>query len=83
VRRIGVDADTKFTCFQELNNTITRLREQAGMSPFDDNLPGQPENAFRRIKRILFSEPAFTAGAAPEPMPVSENRNFNSHGART
>ena len=69
----NADSDVRFLALHMINEAIVQLREQHGLPPFDDNLPGQPENAFRRVKRILFSEPALAAGAAPEPMPVSEN----------
>jgi hypothetical protein len=36
-----------------LGNGITRVRERAGLSPFDDGLPGDSPKAFETIKQIL------------------------------
>jgi hypothetical protein len=49
-----VDADTRFICLHEINAAIAALRERHGMDPFDDPLPGQPENVSRHIKAHLF-----------------------------
>jgi hypothetical protein len=48
-----VDPNTRLICLHEVNETITQLRLKAGMIPFDDALPGQPENIFRCIKQII------------------------------
>jgi hypothetical protein len=50
----AVSYDVRFTVLHQINETISRLRERNGMAPFDDGLPSQPDNAFRRIKQILF-----------------------------
>lgn len=52
-----VDADTRFTALHEINRAITALRESGGLTPIDDPLPGQPENAFRIVKAIFESFP--------------------------
>lgn len=36
-----------------IGNRITRTRERAGLTPFDDAMPGEPETAFHRIKTML------------------------------
>ena len=49
----SVSYDVRLTILHELNTAITRLREQQGMPPFDDRVPGERDNVFRRIKHIL------------------------------
>lgn len=49
----SVDADTRFIALHEINLAITRLRERAGMAPFDDPLDGRL-NVFQRAKALLF-----------------------------
>jgi hypothetical protein len=53
----AVDFDTRLTALHQINNAITRLREHSGLTPIDDPLPGQPENAFRIIRKIMMSFP--------------------------
>jgi hypothetical protein len=52
-----VDYDTRLTALHEINDAIAALREHSGLTPIDDPLPGQPENAFRIIKAIMSSFP--------------------------
>jgi hypothetical protein len=49
----AVDADTRFTALHRINIAITALRERHGLAP----LPGQPENAFRIIRKIMTNFP--------------------------
>jgi hypothetical protein len=35
------------------DSAIIRLRERNGLPPFDDGLPGETDNVFRLVKRIL------------------------------
>jgi hypothetical protein len=49
-----VDADVRFTLLREINNAITRLREQAGMAPFDDGVAPERATAFLIIKDVMF-----------------------------
>jgi hypothetical protein len=49
-----VDANTRFIVLHEINAAIAAMRERHGMAPFDDPLPGQPENVTRLIKTRLF-----------------------------
>ena len=53
----AIDHQTRLTVLHELNTVITKLREKRGLAPIDDPLPGQPDNAFRIIKK-LFEFPA-------------------------
>jgi hypothetical protein len=56
----AVDYDTRLTALHEINDAIAALREHSGLTPIDDPLPGQPENAFRIIKAIMSSFPPNT-----------------------
>ena len=47
----------RLTILHQLNTAITRLREQQGMPPFDDGVPGERDNVFRRIKDLMFAAP--------------------------
>jgi hypothetical protein len=49
----AIDYQTRLTVLHEVNTAITKLREKHGLDPFDDPLPGQPDNAFRIIKRLF------------------------------
>ena len=55
-----VDYDTRLIVLHEINAAITKLRERNGLSPFDDDFPGDRPNAFQIIRAILFP-----ANAAP------------------
>jgi hypothetical protein len=52
-----VSAADRFVALHEIDTTITKLREKRGLAPFDDPLPGQPDNAFRIIKAMFKSFP--------------------------
>jgi hypothetical protein len=52
-----VDTDTRLIVLHEINVAITWLRERQGLEPIDDPLPGQPDNAFRIIKKLFDSFP--------------------------
>jgi hypothetical protein len=54
---VAIDANIRLIALHEINAAITRLRERNGMAPFDDGLPDQPDNVFRRIKQMLFAAP--------------------------
>jgi hypothetical protein len=60
----GVDADTRFICLHAIDGAVIKLREQAGLAPFDDPLEGQPDNVFLTVKQIL----AVGEGAAGLPL---------------
>jgi hypothetical protein len=52
-----VDPNTRFTVLHQINETISRLRERNSMPAIDDPLPDQPDNVFRRIKKLMFVAP--------------------------
>jgi hypothetical protein len=51
----AVDADTKLVVLHEVDSAICTLREKMGMSPIDDPLPGEPDNAFLVIRSLFTS----------------------------
>jgi hypothetical protein len=51
-----VSYDVRLTVLHQINAAITRLRTRQGLAPIDDPLPGQSDNAFRRIKSTLFPQ---------------------------
>jgi hypothetical protein len=53
----AVSYDVRLTILHELNTAITCLREQQGLPPFDDGVPGERDNVFRRIKDLMFAAP--------------------------
>jgi hypothetical protein len=48
-----VNVTTKFVILHEIHSAIIHLRERNGLPPFDDGLPGETDNVFRRVKRLL------------------------------
>jgi hypothetical protein len=74
-----VSYDTRLTVLHQVNTAITRMRERHGLVPFDDGIPGQRDNVFRRIRSILVPLPA-SAGATPEPMPVASSTSIQKSG---
>ena len=60
----AVDADTRFVCLHAIDGAVIKLREQAGLAPFDDPLEGQPDNVFLTVQKIL----AVGEGAAGLPL---------------
>jgi hypothetical protein len=54
----SVSYDTRLVVLHEINDRITRMRERHGLPPFDDPLPGQPDNVFRIVQSILAPSPA-------------------------
>src|SRR5215831_5627853 len=53
-----IDYPTRLTVLHEANAAITKLREQQGLSPIDDALPGEPLRAFQLIRNIMNQFPA-------------------------
>jgi hypothetical protein len=49
----GADADTRHTVLSACDWAIIRVRERAGLAPFDDPLPGAPDNAFLVLRTML------------------------------
>jgi hypothetical protein len=60
----GIDHQTRLTVLHELNTAITKLREKRGLDPINDPLPGEPDNAFRIVKKL------FEFPASPQEGPV-------------
>jgi hypothetical protein len=44
------------TCLHEINDRITKLREQAGKPPFDDGMPPERNTGFLIVKQLMISE---------------------------
>jgi hypothetical protein len=61
----SVDETTRCVVLHEVGRAIMTLRERRGLPPFDDPLPGQPENVSRIVKRHLFSTQVAPPGAQP------------------
>jgi hypothetical protein len=53
----AVDYDTRLVAPHQINNAITKLRERNGLDLISDPLPGQPESAFRFIRKLMTSFP--------------------------
>lgn len=49
----AADDDTRFLVLHLVNVAIVRLREECGLPPFDDALPGEPATAFQIIRELL------------------------------
>jgi len=47
------DQRAKNDALRLIDNTIIKLREEAGLAPFDDSLMGEPPNAYLVIRKIL------------------------------
>jgi hypothetical protein len=61
----AVDADTRAMVLAQIDSAIVALRERQGLPPFDDPLPGAPDNAFMILRRLFESFPLH-AGKPPE-----------------
>src|SRR6516165_5331643 len=53
-----VDANTRMIALHEINRAIAALRSKSGLPFIDDPLPGQPDNAYRIIKKLFESFPS-------------------------
>ncbi len=47
------DDETRQAVLRIIGAAITRAREKAGLAPFDDPFPDQPQNAFQQIRDML------------------------------
>ena len=56
-----IDHNVRYVLLHEINQTITRVRERAGLAPIDDALPAERPNAFLLIKEHLFPRKAESA----------------------
>lgn len=45
--------DIRYEALRLIDNRIVRIRQRAGLIPFDDPLPGEPDKAFQSIKKML------------------------------
>jgi hypothetical protein len=45
--------DIRYEALRLIDNRIIRIRQRAGLVPFDDPLPGEPDKAFQTIKKML------------------------------
>lgn len=50
---LEADANFRFFALRHIDDIIRNIRKKAGLREFDDPLPGEPDNAFLRIKRLL------------------------------
>lgn len=51
-------SDTRAVIFSLINWSIVRHRESRCLTPFDDPLPGEPDNASLRIRALLMRDPS-------------------------
>jgi hypothetical protein len=66
-----IDSTIRLTVLHELNSAIVRYREKRGLPPIDDPLPGEPDNAFRIVKKLFeFSAPSQRGQCAGGLIPV-------------
>jgi len=52
-----IDTDTRLIVLHEINVAIAKLRSSSDLPPINDPLPGQPDNAYRLIRRLFTSFP--------------------------
>ena len=57
-----VDRKTREILLHEIDRRIIALREQTGLPPFDDALPGQKLNGFLVIKSLMTETPPDASG---------------------
>jgi hypothetical protein len=53
-----IDYPARLTVLHEVNAAITKLREQRGLPPMDDALPGEPLRVYQVIRDIMNQFPA-------------------------
>jgi hypothetical protein len=61
-----VHSDTRAVALHQINRAITALGESNGMPPFDDGVPGAPDNVLRLIRRIVAPDSRLSANISPE-----------------
>jgi hypothetical protein len=71
----SVSYDTRLTVLHHINDRITRMRERHGLPPFDDPLPGQPDNVFRIVRSILGLSPVHERRLSPSEVATAERTN--------
>ncbi len=52
----GADSNTRAEQLALAAAAIVKVREQAGLVPFDDPLPGEPDNLFLKLRSLLSDE---------------------------
>lgn len=45
--------DIRYEALRIIDTRIIRIRQRAGLLPFDDPLPGEPDRVFQTIKKML------------------------------
>ena len=50
---LAAPQEVRFAALQLIGEEICRIRREAGLPEFDDPLPGEPDNAFLIIRRLL------------------------------
>jgi hypothetical protein len=72
-----IDHNVRYVLLHEINQTVTRVRERAGLPPIDDALPGQRMNAFLRIKETLFPRKAESPPGRPGKTNGDNDERYN------
>jgi hypothetical protein len=54
----SIDYSARCVVLHEVSTSIAKHRERQGLPVIDDPLPGQPDNAFRIIRKIITEFPA-------------------------
>ena len=49
----AVDPGTRYVCLHAIDGAVAKLREKAGMTPFDDALEGAPATVFQVVKQMM------------------------------
>jgi hypothetical protein len=57
------DGDVRFEILSLLDAIIIKRRERMGLPPFDDALPGQPDNLFLILRELLAPPPGAQPGS--------------------
>jgi hypothetical protein len=74
----AIDYQTRLIVLHEVNSAIIKFRESQKLDPFDDPLPGRPDNVFRIIKNLFNSFPP----RAGEPAPGNGRTRVNDETVR-
>ena len=48
-----IDHNVRYVLLHQINQTVTRVRERAGLPPIDDALPGERDTGFLIIRTLL------------------------------
>jgi hypothetical protein len=69
----GADADTCYEILSLLDTVIIKRRERMGLVPFDDALPGQPDNLFLILRERLAPPPGAKPGSIGQAAKIQEH----------